>query len=255
MDTIVEGRRVAYDFDPVSEIGRPVVAFVHGLAASRAAWSGIAERVVREGFGALRYDLRGHGESAPVDCPCSRSELATDLVALMDALTIPKAVVVGHSAGGVIAMQCAVDHPGRVAAVVLVGTASECNDRTAAWYRSTAEQAEHAGGAEAMKAMGVRAIAGAIPDGPTFAHVARAMASLREQPLTQRLRESELAALIVVGEKDFLGAGGSVILHRTIANSELEIRAGRGHAVQLEDPEWFGERLGAFLRSRVLGTA
>ncbi|RMF23023.1 MAG: hypothetical protein D6760_06230 [Deltaproteobacteria bacterium] len=60
--------------------------------------------------------------------------------------------------------------------------------------------------------------------------------------------------LIIVGERDFLGVGGSVILHRAIACSELEIVPGRGHGVYLEDPDWFAERLRRFLAERVQAT-
>jgi 3-oxoadipate enol-lactonase len=250
--TYVDGRIVAYDFVAAPAGNGPVVAFVHGLAASRSSWAKVSALIERAGFGTLRLDLRGHGESAPVDRACSRSDLANDLIGLLDRLSIANVVVVGHSAGGVVAMQSVADHPARVAAMVLVGTASECNEKTASWYRSTADTAQREGGAAGMKAMGVRSRDRRVPDGATFAHVARAMATLRESPLTNRLRDSTIPALIVVGENDFLGAGGSVILHRTLPGSELEIRAGRGHAVHLEDPEWFSSRVVEFARKRLM---
>lgn len=149
-------------------------------------------------------------------------------------------------------MQTAVDFPSRVSGLVLVGTASACNDRTAEWYAATAERARREGGEAAMKAMGVRDAGTRAPEGRTFAHVALAMRSLNGNPLTERLRLVRLPTLIIVGEKDFLGVGGSVILSRAIEGAELEIRAGRGHGVYLEEPDWFAERLAAFVSSRVL---
>lgn len=109
-----------------------------------------------------------------MDAPCSRSDLALDLIALMDRLGVSRVVVVGHSAGGVVAMQAAVYFPARVSGLVLVGTAGACNDRTAEWYAATAEQARREGGDAAMKAMGVRGDGARAPDGATFAHVALA---------------------------------------------------------------------------------
>jgi pimeloyl-ACP methyl ester carboxylesterase len=201
----------------------------------------------------LRYDLRGHGDSAGVDTACQRSDLARDLVGLLEYLKIFSAVLVGHSAGGVIAMQTALDFPERVSGLVLVGTASACNDRTAQWYAATAEKARKEGGEAAMKAMGVRAADAPIPEGRTFAHVALAMRSLNQDPLTERLREVSIPTLIIVGENDFLGVGGSVILSRAIPDSELEIRAGHGHGVYLEEPQWFAERIAGFVSCRVVG--
>lgn len=225
---------------------------IHGLAASKEAWDGVSKSLEAR-FRVLRPDLRGHGESEPTHDPCSRSELAAELIGLLDGLAIGRAVLIGHSAGGVIAMQTVVDRPDRVAALVLIGTASLCNERTAAWYADTAAKARTEGGSAAMSAMGVRRADVPVPDGATFAEVATAMASLREDPLTESLRAVAVPTLIVVGEKDFLGAGGSVILSRTIAESELEILPGRGHGVHLEDPAWLAARVSRFLDSRVGG--
>jgi len=246
---LIAGRRVAYDFTPGPAASR-VVVFVHGLAASKEAWGAIADRLAGH-HGVLRYDLRGHGDSAPVDTPCERSHLAQDLVALLDHLGVSTAVLVGHSAGGVVAMQTALDFPARVSGLVLVGTASACNERTAEWYAVTAEKARGEGGEAAMKAMGVRRSDARVPDGRTFAHVALAMRSLSYDPLTERLRGVRVPTLIIVGEKDFLGVGGSVILSRVLPDAELEIRTARGHGVYLEEPQWFAERIDGFITSRV----
>jgi pimeloyl-ACP methyl ester carboxylesterase len=237
---------VSLHYEITGPANAPVVVFIHGLAASLEVWKGQAERL-GDRFRVLRYDLRSHGGSEAIDRPCTRSDLASDLVALLDAVGVERAALVGHSAGGVIAMQTAVEHPERVAALVLVGTASECNDKTAAWYERSAETARREGGDAARKVMGLRSDAGPSPDGPGCAQVTLAMRTLNREPLTQSLRRVTVPALILVGEKDFLGAGGSVILSRTIEGSELEIVAGRGHGVYLEDPDWFAERLAGFL--------
>ncbi len=227
----------------------PVVTFVHGLAASLAVWDGQARRLEQE-FRLLRYDLRGHGRSSASGRPCTRSELARDLARLLGRVGIERTVVVGHSAGGVIAMHLALEHPERVSGLVLVGTASECNDKTAAWYERTASKARAGGGQVALRAMGMPPDA-PVPDGAEFAELALAMRSLNQEPLTDRLAAVSAPTLVVVGEKDFLGVGGSVIIHRAIPGSELEIVPGRGHGIYLEDPDWFADRLRRFVRERV----
>jgi len=224
----------------------PVVTFVHGLAASLGIWAGQAERLC-DRFRVLRYDLRGHGGTASPDAPCSRHDLAADLAGLLDALGIARTAVVGHSAGGVIAQQFAVDFPERVAALGFIGTASECNDKTAAWYTKCIETARAEGGEAVMKAMGMKPDRSPVPDGPGMAPVIEAMRTLNADPLTTALKAVTAPTLIVVGDKDFLGVGGSVILSRTVAGSELEIVPGRGHGLYLEAPDWFAARLGAFL--------
>ena len=226
-------------------MGAPAVVFVHGLAASSAVWQSQADRLC-DRFRVIRYDLRSHGASQAIDVPCTRSELAEDLVAVLDDVGVGKAFVVGHSAGGVIAMHAALEHTSRLLGLVLVGTASECNEKTAAWYESTATIARERGGTEAVRAMGLRSRGSADPDGPGFSHLALAMRTLNTDPLTSKLRTLSLPTLIIVGEKDFLGVGGSVILNRAIAGSELEIVPERGHGIYLEDPDWFAKRLSDF---------
>jgi pimeloyl-ACP methyl ester carboxylesterase len=230
----------------------PVVVLVHGLTASLRVWKGQAERLSRH-FRVLRYDLRSHGQSEAIDRACTRSDLATDLIALLDALGIERAALVGHSAGGVVVMHAALEHPARVWAVGLVGTSSECNDKTSAWYAEVADKARNQGVEAAMRTMGIPIGSASISDGRGFSHLPLAMRTLNEDPLTERLRELRVPAWIVVGEKDFLGVGGSVILSRAIAGSKLEIVAERGHGIFLEDPDWFCEHLEGFLSEALEG--
>lgn len=231
----------------------PVVTFVHGLAASLDIWAGQVERL-RDRFRVLTYDLRAHGATSSLDQPCSRHDLAADLAGLFDALGIERSAVVGHSAGGVVTQQFAVDHPGRVSALGFIGTASECNDKTAAWYLKCADTARNEGGAAVMKSMGMKPERSPVPDGLGMAPVIDAMRTLNADPLTKALAAVNVPTLIIVGDKDFLGVGGSVILSRTVAGSELEIVAGRGHGIYLEDPDWFAERLGGFLARHLLAS-
>ena len=80
--------------------GAPVVTFVHGLAASLEIWAGQAERLC-DRFRVLRYDLRAHGQSDTATAPFS---MLADLIDVLDTLKIPKAALVGLSAGSTIAL-------------------------------------------------------------------------------------------------------------------------------------------------------
>jgi 3-oxoadipate enol-lactonase len=67
----------------------------------------------------VRYDLRGYGKSASPSTPFSHIE---DLAALFDFLHVERATVVGLSLGGMVAADFALEHPGRVENLVLVGS-------------------------------------------------------------------------------------------------------------------------------------
>ncbi|MBX3023501.1 alpha/beta fold hydrolase [bacterium] len=228
--------------------GPLAVVLSHGLAAGEAVWAAQVPALAPR-HRVLTWDLRGHGRSAPDPGPCTIADLADDLRRVLDAAGIERAVVLGHSAGGVVAMRFAIDHPARTAGLVLVGTASECNDRARQFYEDLAAIAEDRGMESVRRRLGVNAEQGrqSPTDPATFARVARAMASLNAAPLTARLGEIRCPAQMIVGEKDFLGAGGSVILHRHIAGSRLAIVPGRGHGLFAEDPPGFNALVLEFL--------
>lgn len=73
------------------------------------------------GFRVYAPDLRGQGEADKPEDGYSLAEQAEDAAAILDALHVPQASVVGSSSGGYIAQQLAVVHPEKVAALVLVG--------------------------------------------------------------------------------------------------------------------------------------
>jgi len=232
----------------LSGSGPLTVVLTHGLAAGEATWAAQVP-ALEEYHRVLTWDLRGHGRSGAAPFPCTLADLAADLRSVLDRAGVERAVVLGHSAGGAIAMEFALDYPARTAGLVLVGTASECNARARQFYEDLAAIAEERDMEPVRKRLGVSpAQARQMPtDAATFAHVARAMASLHAAPLTPRLSEIACPAQMIVGERDFLGAGGSVILHRNICGSRLAIVPERGHGLFLEDPAGFNALVLEFL--------
>jgi len=228
----------------------PTVVLTHGLAASGETWRLQVGELSRH-FRTVTWDLRGHGGSDSPPGPCSLAQLAADLCQVADEAGAEKIVAIGHSAGGAISLQFALDYPDRICGLVLVGTASECNERTQQFYENIAAIAEERGMEPVLRRLGLvneaQNLRPADPRG--FAATTRAMATLREQPLTPRLGELRCPTLILVGDKDFLGAGGSVIMSRRIAGAQLEIIPERGHGLFLEDPDGFNRRIVEFVRS------
>lgn len=100
--------------------GLPVV-FVHSYAGSSEHWSTQLAHL-RRTRRAVAIDLRGHGGSAaPADNVYSSVALAADIAAVVDALSLARFVLVGHSMGGAAAIAYAGAHPQRVAGLMLVG--------------------------------------------------------------------------------------------------------------------------------------
>lgn len=70
---------------------------------------------------AVALSLRGHGDSDKPDSGYDLATLAADCAEAMDRLGIGAAIVVGHSMGSQVALRLALDHPGRVRGLVLLG--------------------------------------------------------------------------------------------------------------------------------------
>ena len=114
----VDGAKLTYDDEgPRDGDGVPLV-FIHGWTADRHRWDHQMAHFA-EKRRVIRLDLRGHGESSGAGVP-TVAELATDVLALLDHLEVERAVLVGHSMGGMIAQTITLDHPERVERLVLV---------------------------------------------------------------------------------------------------------------------------------------
>lgn len=239
------GWRLAYD---VGGAGSETVVLTHGLGATGAVWAAQVAALAPH-YRVVTWDLRAHGCSGTSASPCSVTDLAADLTAVVDAVTAGAVHLVGFSAGGVLAMRFAIDQPARTRSLVLVGTSSECNAPAKARYEAMATTAERDGGAAVLRLVGMRPGVVPPPDGRGFAHLARAIGGLHEAPLTPALGRIACPTLVVVGERDPLGVGGSVIIHRSLRNGRLEILPGVRHAVFREDPARFNRLLLDFLRA------
>jgi 3-oxoadipate enol-lactonase len=228
--------------------GPELVVMTHGFGATAETWRHQVPALVEAGYRVVTWDLRAHGRSGAPDEALAIATLADDLAVVVRAAGGP-AHALGHSAGGVVTMRFALDHPELLRSLVLVGTASECNAKAHAWYESLAVTAETEGGGALLKKLGSRDAADAPPEPRGFARIARAMGGLHHAPFTADLERIAVPTLVIVGEKDFLGVGGSVIISRRIAGAKLEIVPGGVHALFHQDPPGFNSRLLAFLRS------
>jgi 3-oxoadipate enol-lactonase len=240
-----DGFSLRYD---VAGSGAETVVLTHGLGSSAATWAPLAAALATR-YRVVTWDLRAHGGSDSPDEPCTVASLGADLAAVVAAAGGAPVHALGHSAGGVVTLRAALDRPELLRSVILVGTSSECNARAAAFYESLAAMAEQEGVAAVVRRLGTAEDAGTTPDGAGFARVARAMGSLHVAPLTPELARIGCPALVVVGEKDFLGAGGSVIISRRLPRARLEIVPERGHSLFREDPAGFERLLAGFLEA------
>jgi pimeloyl-ACP methyl ester carboxylesterase len=100
----------------------PPLVLVHGAGGSHLDWSPELRRLPQTRVIAL--DMPGHGRSAGSGHTDTLA-YAQDVIALLDELRLPCAIITGHSMGGAIAQQIGIHFPKRTAGLILVGTGSK----------------------------------------------------------------------------------------------------------------------------------
>ena len=99
--------------------GAPAVLGVHGITSSSRTWVAVA-RELRGRASLIAVDLRGRGASNALGGPYGLAAHAQDVLAVLDALELERAVLLGHSLGAYVVARVAAENPTRVSSVVLV---------------------------------------------------------------------------------------------------------------------------------------
>jgi len=99
----------------------PAVIFTHGHSMYHKQWTPQIE-YFSNCYRTIVWDVRGHGYSSLPEGEVDPELFSKDLIALMDKLQLPTAILCGLSMGGHISLQAAIRYPERVSALVLIGT-------------------------------------------------------------------------------------------------------------------------------------
>ncbi len=112
---IHKGCRLSYQ---IRGSGPPAI-FIQGVGVHGSAWAPQIESLARQ-YECLAFDNRGLGLSQPLGCRLTIEQMAEDVLALMDAHGWPSAHVIGHSMGGLIALEVALSARHRVRSLSLL---------------------------------------------------------------------------------------------------------------------------------------
>jgi 3-oxoadipate enol-lactonase len=101
---------------------RPALLLLNPLGTTLDVWDPMIDKLVEQNY-VIRFDMRGHGQSGPVESGMTMDDLVDDAVHVLDSLEVPRAHLLGASLGGLVAVNIACRHPERVDRMVLVSTA------------------------------------------------------------------------------------------------------------------------------------
>jgi pimeloyl-ACP methyl ester carboxylesterase len=260
---LAEGARLAFD-----DVGDgPAVVLLHPGLWDRRTWDDQMTTLPAVGFRAIRYDIRGYGSSSRQEGrPYSD---VGDLVALLDALGIEQAALVGCSMGGAIAIDATLQHPDRVWALVAAASAVGGVDSLPEeedWYADVVapiEEAIEAGDlvrARTLELERLWAPLGLDDDaGRRIRDIAfdnlheltmdESLSIPIDPPAGHRLHEIDVPTLVLKAEHDPpFSRRLSDVLAAGIADARETLIEGADHVVNLRQPERFDAAVIAFLR-------
>jgi pimeloyl-ACP methyl ester carboxylesterase len=244
--------------------GDPLV-FLNGLAGDHLYWMGQV-RALRRRFRCLALDNRDVGQSYYAAAGYSVADLADDVAAFLDTLQLPAAHVVGLSLGGMIGLEMALRHPGRVRSLFLSGTLARCDgwfagtlDAFTIIRRNVADTAaffeavlpwlvSHRFFAEPDRVDWLRALLRRNPHPQRLDGFLRQVEAIRRHDTLARLPEITFPVLVTAGEDDVLAPPRyAAQIYEGLPRVQLETLPGVGHAPPIEDPQTFNRLLAGFL--------
>ena len=216
-----------------ADTDEPLV-LIPGLSADVSDYARIIAELARH-YRVIALDNRGAGRTDKPDAPYSIEMMADDASALLDALGIGAAHIVGTSMGGRIAVDLALRHPEHVRSLILVSTAMRPAPQTL-WRRLTLD---------VVPRIPLLRRLGKYPQ-PHYAF-ARQRAASRSYDATARLGEIHVPTLILHGKNDHLAPLAlAEEMHAGIAGSQMIVVPG-GHIFFFLRPRQFVAAVSAFL--------
>jgi 3-oxoadipate enol-lactonase len=248
-------------FCEVTGHGRPLV-LTHDAFLHRESWDAQFESL-SSSYRVVRWDRRGYGRSDEPRAPYASDD---DLARVVASLTEPPAVLIGCSNGGLLSLQCALNHPELVAALVLVGPIvsglgftehfTSRGGRRAGGVLTTAEEIEYWSSTDPWfiapansGARGrLRALLSANPNNlQPKEHLERAF----ESPALARLGQIAVPTLIIAGEHDIADVHAHCgAIEAAIPGARRLVLPNSGHLPHFEVPSEFNPAVLGFLAAR-----
>jgi len=214
---------------------------------------------LQDRFRIVLWDVRGHGDSPRNPEPCSVNTLADEVVNLLDALHIPRAIFVGSSIGGLLGMALASRHADRLIALVVCNStpysaekgkwderiaraqsgqlATLAKETIQRWMPSAFRESKPAVHSELVsRASGV--------DADSYASLCRAV---RDADLRVDCRTISIPTLVIGSALDVIPLDEIVGLSKMIPGAKLHIMPGSGHLPSVDDPKAFNKMLETFI--------
>jgi pimeloyl-ACP methyl ester carboxylesterase len=222
--------------------GAPVI-LLHGGLGHSGNWGYQVPALEDAGYRAVLIDSRGHGRSTRDSRPFTYELMASDVLAVMDALHLEKAAVVGWSDGACIALILAMKAPARIAGVFFFG----CN-MDPSGTKDIAHPIPILDRCIGRHAKDYARLSATPDQFKAFAEAVGRMMQTQPNYSARALAEIAVPVAIVQSEHDeFIKLEHAEYLARSIPGAELILLSGVSHFAPLQRPEQFNSVMRAFL--------
>jgi pimeloyl-ACP methyl ester carboxylesterase len=223
----------------------PPLLLLHGGLSSIPVWPQAIEYFSRE-YQVIAPEQMGHGRTADdPGRPMDYHAMAEDTVELLRQLKIAQVFVLGHSDGGIVGLDLAINHPGLVRKLAVSGA----NFSPAAPPKPGET---HQMSADDIPKFIREPYERLSPDGPAHWPVlfARVSAMWQTQPNFTRPQLAAIVAptLVIAGDHDFVSPEYTVALWRAVPKAELWIAANSTHGLPVRRAELFNRTVDAFFK-------
>ncbi|KQP19301.1 alpha/beta fold hydrolase [Pseudorhodoferax sp. Leaf265] len=236
------------------------VVLTHSILSSGAMWEAQAALLAERGWRVLRIDTTGHGHSPAPSGPVSMDGLASDTVAVLDALSIARAHYVGLSLGGMSGFGLGIHHADRVLSLVLCDARADAPPAVAAPWDERIAVAQAHGTCEPLAAPTIARWFGQdfLADQPAACERLRSVAAstsvagfvgcaraIQGLDYLNDVGAIRLPTTLIVGANDGVLPAAMRDLQTRVAGSVLVSVPNAGHLPNIEQPDLFN----AFLLS------
>lgn len=232
--------------------------FLHGAAFDMRQWRNEVE-YFSSSYRVVTLDARGHGKSSLPPGDVSPHVFWKDAKALLDHLSIDKAIVCGLSMGGHTAIQLAINAPDRVEKLVLIG--APCTNKFNLYERICVPPNRACLRIMPMSwlAWSLSIALGSKPETKAYIddvvgsmdhdYFNRAWKAVTSMESRFELPKIKCPTLILIGDRDSLTKRQQPFIHKSIAHSRLVVITNASHATNLDNPAQVREEISRFIQN------
>jgi len=253
-----DGQKIAY----LHKKGKsPCIVLIHGLGANSTIWEQEFNFFAEKGCEVLSFDLRGHGRSN-----CNKSfgfnTFSQDLNHILEKLEIKKSILVGHSMGGLIALDFYQKFKGKVMSIILINSSYAVNMKTVKLSfpmkffginainivsRTRKKKPKYRNFQKFKKHSDLALLCGAYPSSSSLKFRIKLIFDMIKLDFSSILRKINVTVLIIDGKNDeIFRAGIGKQISEAIPNSKFHLISG-GHLIILKNPMNINHLIDSFL--------